>query len=94
MKKNISKWKLDKNEVGKLVNNISNLQFLGITENSNKSAENFENWINEKVKINKDYKNYTLIPDIDYKPENFILFCQARKKLMVESLCKNLGIKN
>lgn len=92
--KNISEWKLDKNEVGKLVNNISNLQFLGITENSNKSAENFENWLNEKVKINKDYKNYALIPDIDYKPENFILFCKARKKLMVEILCKNLGIKN
>ncbi|MBS4763982.1 DUF262 domain-containing protein [Brachyspira aalborgi] len=90
---NIYKWKLDKNEVDKLVNNISNLQFLGITENTKKSAENFENWLNEKVKINKDYKSYALIPDIDYKPENFILFCQNRKKLMVESLCKNLDIK-
>ncbi|WP_288300431.1 DUF262 domain-containing protein [uncultured Brachyspira sp.] len=90
---NISKWELDKNEVDKLVNNISNLQFLGITENTKKSAENFENWLNEKVKINKDYKSYALIPDIDYKPENFILFCQNRKKLMVESLCKNLDIK-
>ena len=45
---NISKWELDKNEVDKLVNNISNLQFLGITENTKKSAENFENWLNEK----------------------------------------------
>ena len=72
-----------------MVNNISNLQFLGITENTNKSAESFESWLNEKVKINKDYKNYALIPDLEYKPENFILFCQKRKQLLVESLCKN-----
>lgn len=90
---NIKFWKLDPDKVAKLVNNISNLQFLGASENSAKSAEDFKSWVEKKISNSKDYKTYNLIPDIDYKPENFILFCEKRKELMISELCKKFNIK-
>ena len=60
-----------------MVNNISNLQFLGITENTNKSAESFESWLNEKVKTNKDYK----ISSIKYHTKSkYPIFLQIKSK--------------
>lgn len=90
---NIKSWGLDADKVAKLVNNISNLQFLGASENSAKSAEDFKSWVEKKISNSKDYKIYNLIPDIDYKPENFILFCEKRKELMISELCKKFNIK-
>ncbi|WP_157150695.1 DUF262 domain-containing protein [Brachyspira sp. SAP_772] len=90
---NIKSWGLDPDKVAKLVNNISNLQFLGASENSAKSAEDFKSWVEKKISNSKDYKIYNLIPDIDYKPENFILFCENRKELMISELCKKFNIK-
>ena len=84
---------MDSDKVEKLVNNISNLQFLGFSENAAKAAQDFEVWVEKRISNSKDYKAYNLIPDTNYKPENFITFCEKRKQLMIEKLCEEFNIK-
>lgn len=88
---NIIKYNLNKKDIDKFVNNISNLQFLTKNDNKMKSNQNFEDWIKSK---DSDYKVINLIPNIDYKLSNFIIFCKERQKLMIDKLYLNLEIED
>lgn len=90
--KNINSLGFDKGEAFDFVHNISNLQFLGITENIEKSNMPYDKWIIQKIEKDKSYKTYNLIPDMyNYEPNTFIDFCKKRRELMVEALFKKLS---
>ena len=88
---NIIKYNLNKEDIDKFLNNISNLQFLAKNDNKAKSNQNFEDWIKTK---DDNYKLNNLIPDMDYSPSNFIKFCIERQKLMIDKLYSYLKIEN
>ena len=93
--KNLAQWKFSdekqKDIIGYWCNNISNLQYLEISQNRAKSAQDFASWLNEISKKDNNFKPNQLIPDIDsYAPENFIEFCEKRFKLLLDKLKKNI----
>jgi len=74
-----------------IYNSILNLQMLDSNENMSKNATPLDNWITEQTK-NKDKDRFIvshLIPNVDYSLENFDIFSNERKKILIEKL-KNI----
>ncbi len=64
----------------KSYNTISNLQLLTNSENLEKNAKPFDEWINTR---DENFKERHTIPDIpDYSLSNFIEFIEERKKML------------
>ena len=90
--KNLHQWgfksEVEKQNVLYWVNNIANLQYLEVSYNKAKSAQEFNFWL----KSQEDYfvKNQ-LIPKMDnYSPEQFVQFCEKRYQLLLKNLKNNL----
>jgi len=65
-------------------NSISNLQLITNSENQEKGASEFENWINSR---DKNFKERHLIPEFEtYTFDKFPDFIKSRKKLIAEYL--------
>ncbi|MDO9154636.1 MAG: DUF262 domain-containing protein [Paludibacter sp.] len=72
-------------------NSILNLQMLDSNENMSKNATPLDTWISEQTKT-KDKDRFIeshLIPNVDFKLENFDNFIEERKKLLINNL-KNI----
>lgn len=76
-------------EINKTRNSIANIQLLTGKENMDKSDMSFEEWISSR---NESFKKSHLIPEMgSYRYEDFLIFIEERKKLMVEAI-KNIKI--
>lgn len=66
-------------------NSILNLQMLDSNENKSKQAKQLEEWLNSKQDKTKTLETQ-LIPDASFKLEDFPVFIEARKELLVKQL--------
>lgn len=69
-------------------NSILNLEMLDANENESKNAKPLEQWVNEETKgIDRHtFLSNHLIPDVDLSIDNFTLFIEARKHLLIKKL--------
>jgi uncharacterized protein with ParB-like and HNH nuclease domain len=86
----------NKNKYGwKTYNSIINLQMLGANENMSKQAMDLLQWVEEKTNnINKSvFLDEHLIPDVSLTLEDFHIFVDARKELLIKKI-KELFTEN
>lgn len=87
----------DKDKYGwNIYNSILNLQMLGANENESKNNSDLKDWVNREVKDKGDsYRDSFLedhiIPDVDLDINNFSVFVEARKNILVNKLKKLLS---
>ena len=74
------------------INSIRNFQLLDFSTNRSKNDKELEYWINNHVTNQKDYLHTHLIPKDTklWKSDNFEDFLEARAKLLVSKLRKEL----
>ncbi len=91
----ISKEKLDNYISG--VNDISNLQLISSTQNSEKKNKHFTDWINGKFVTEQEKNSYLLQNYIDLKQNmnfnNFLEFLHNRRAKLKTELMTILGVK-
>ncbi len=79
----------DKEKYGwNVYNSILNLQMLDANENESKNAKKLGDWVNEKT-INGNRSKFLethIIPDVDLDLDNFSVFIEKRKVMLVEKL--------
>ena len=65
-------------------NSLSNLQLLTETENMNKNAQSFDEWLSSR---DSEYRSRHLIPNLsNYDFDCFLDFVRARRELQIETL--------
>lgn len=79
----------DKNKYGwEVYNSILNLQMLDANENTSKNDKNLEEWV-KKETLNKDYSQFLdshLIPNVSLSINDFSVFIEERKKILIKKL--------
>ncbi|MBC2456605.1 DUF262 domain-containing protein [Clostridium beijerinckii] len=82
----LKKWYEDKDK-------LANLQLLEGIENESKNKTPLKDWIENKIDNKPLYKTTNYIPNLDLSLNNFELFIEERKKLMINELVKFLRVK-
>ena len=77
-------------------NSILNLQMLGANENESKNNSDLKVWIEQEIKdkgdsYRKSFLEDHIIPDVDFDINNFSIFIENRKKILIEKLKKLLS---